>query len=154
MWRVWVSLGWINPGDFLIPPSMNLGGLHHIRGKGIHKHRIMDSYGLHTCHDHCRNAWKGCLGIVYCADNKACRVINKGVISPQISSFPCNQLVTGFVWICPLVKIYISGRIQSFKRLIRYLLGCQWRRLAFILLFRDNIDLTTLWMEGLRCCRS
>jgi len=146
MWRVWVSLGWINPGDFLIPPTTNLGGLHRIHGKGIHKHRLIDSYRLHTCHDHCRNAWKGCLGIVFCADDEACHVVNKGLILPQISSFPCNRLLTGFVWILPLVNIYISGRIQSFKRLIGYLRGCQQCRLTLILLLLDNIDLPTLRM--------
>jgi len=146
MWRVWVSLGWINPGDFLKPPTMNLGSLHHICGKGIYKHGIIDSYRLHTCHDHRQNAWKGCLGVVFCAVNEACHIVTKGLISPQISSFPCNRLPTGFVWILPLVNIYISGRIQSFKRLIAYLLGCQQRRLAFILLLPDNIDLRMLKM--------
>ena len=150
MWRVRVSLGWINPGDFLISPTMNLGGLHRIRGKGIHKHHIIASYMVHTCHDHRRNTWKGCLGVVFCTNDEACHVVNEGLISPQISSFSCNQLLICFVWILPLVNIYISGPIQSFQRLIRYLLGCQRCRLTFILLLQEYIDLPTLRMLGLR----
>jgi len=56
--------------------------------------------------------------------------------------------------ILPLVTMYICGRIQSFKRLIQFLLGCQRRRLAFIILLRDNMDLPTLRMYGLRRGRS
>jgi len=47
--------------------------------------------------------------------------------------------------VLPLINIYIRGQIQSFIQLMKYLLGCQQRRLAFILLFRDNIDLLELW---------
>jgi len=128
---------------------MNLGGLHHTHGKGIHKHRIMDSYRLPTCHDHRWNTWKGYLGVVFCADDEACHVVNKGRTSPLISSFSCNKLLTGFVWILPRVNIDNSGRIQSFKRLIGYLLGCQQRRLAFIHLLRFNIDLPMVRLYGL-----
>jgi len=124
-----------------MPPTMNWGSHHRIRGKGIHKHRIIDSYRLHMCHDHRWNAWKSCLGVVFCTDDEACHVVNTGLISPQISSFPCNQLLTGLVWILPLVNICHSGRIQLFKCLIRYLLGYQWRRLMLILLLWDNLDL-------------
>jgi len=145
-WRVWVSLGWISPGDFLPPPTTSLGGLYRIHGNGIHKHRIIDSYWLHTCHDHHRNAWKGCLGITFCADDEACHCVKNGLISPQISSFPCNRFLTHFVWLIPLVNIYICGWIQSFKRLIGHLLGCQRRRLAFNLLVWDSMDLPTLRM--------
>jgi len=77
--------------------TMNLGGLHCIHGKGIDKQRILDSYTLYMCHDHCLNAWKGCLGIVFGADNEACHVINNGLISPQFSSIYWNQLLTGLV---------------------------------------------------------
>ena len=132
--RVRVSLGWINPGNSLIPLTMNLGSLHHICSKGIHKHCLMDSDRLHMCHDHCRNAWKSCLGVVFSADDEACHVVNKGLISPRISSFPCYQLLTSFVWIPPRENIYISGRIQSSKCLVKYLLGCLWPRLRLILL--------------------
>ena len=82
-----------------------MGGLDRIRGKGIHKYRIIDSYRIHTCHDHCWNASKGCLGVVFCPNDEACHVVNKGLISPQISSFPCDQLLTGFIWILPLANI-------------------------------------------------
>jgi len=116
--RVWVSLGWTNPGDILIPPSMDLGSLHQIRGKAIYKHRLTDTYRFHTCHDHQLNTWKGCMGIVFFADNEACHIVNTELKSPQISSYPCNQLLTGIGWILPPVNIYISGRIQSFKLLM------------------------------------
>jgi len=116
--RVWVSLGWFNPGNFLIPPSTNLDGLHRIHGNGIHKHHVIDSYRLHRCHDYRQNTWKSWLGIVFCADNEACHCAKEGFILPQISSFPCNPLLTRLIWILPLVNIYISGRFQSFKHLI------------------------------------
>jgi len=146
-WRVWISLGWINPGDFLIPPTWNLGGLHCIHGQGIHKHHMIDSCRLHRCHDHDQNAWKGCSGVEFCANNEACQVVNKGLISPQISSFSCNQLLTGFVWIVPLVARYISRHIESFKCLIGCVLGCQRHRLGLILLlFGDNLNLPILKM--------
>jgi len=132
-----------------MPPTMNLGSLHPMCGKGIHKHLIIDSYRLQTCHDHRWNIWKGCLGIVFCADDEAYHVVNKRLISPQIHSFPFNQLLTSFIWILPLLIIYISGRIQSFKRLIRYLLGCQWRRFVSILFLWDIIVLPTLRTKGL-----
>jgi len=48
--------GLITPGNYPIPPTMNVGGIHRICGKGIHKHRIIDSYRLLTCHEHCWNA--------------------------------------------------------------------------------------------------
>jgi len=143
-WRTWVSPHWINPGDFLIPRTMNLGGLHRIRSKGIHKHCIIDCYRLHMCHDHHQNTRKGCQGIVFCADDEAYHVVNNGLISPPISSISCNQLLTCVVSILSLLNIYISDRIQSFNRLIRYLLGCQQRRLTSILLLWDNIDLPML----------
>jgi len=75
---------------------MNLGGVHRIHGKVIHNHRLIDSYRFYTCHDYRWNAWKGSLGIVFCADDKACYVINQGIISPQICSIAFNQLLTGF----------------------------------------------------------
>jgi len=133
---------------------MNLDGPHRIRWKGIHKHRRIDSYRLHTCHDHCRNACKGCLGCVFCADDEAWYVINKELILPLISSFRCNELLTGFVWFLPVVNIYISGRIESSKHFIGYILGCQRRRLTFNLLPWDNIDLPTITIYGMRRCRS
>jgi len=108
---------------------MNLGGLHRIRGKGIHKHHIIDCYRFHAHHDHRRNAWKGFLGVVFCTNDEACYVLNKGLILPQISSVPYNQLLTGFIWILSVLNIYTSGWIQSFKRLIGYLLGFQRRGL-------------------------
>jgi hypothetical protein len=117
---------------------MNLRGLHCIRGKGIHKHCVIERYRLHTCHDHHRNTWKGCLGVVFCADTEACQVVNNGLISPQISSFPRNQLLSGFVWILPLVNIYISRWIQSLIRIVGHLLGCQRCMLAFILLLHQQ----------------
>ena len=140
---------------------MNLGGLHRIYGKGIDKHPIIDSYWLHMCHDHRWNVWKHCLGIVFCTHDEACHVFNKGLISPEISSFPCNQLFTGFIWILPLLSIYISGRIHSFQRLIEYLLPYQWHRLIFFLHLQNNLDLPTPRMLGLcqhrssmSCCDS
>ena len=117
-----------------------------ICGKGIHIHHIVDGYRLHMWHDHCRNAWKHCLGIVFCANNEACHVPNKGLISPQILSFPCNQLLTSVIWILPLVNIYIGGQIQSFKLLMWYLLGWQRCRLSFILPLQDKMDLSALSM--------
>ena len=117
-WRVWVLLGWINPGDFLIPPTMNLGSLHCICGKGIYKYHIIDGYRLPTCHYHHQNTQKSCLGNVFCANDNACHVINTGLISPQISSFHSNQLLTGFVSILRLVYIYITRQIELFKRLM------------------------------------
>jgi hypothetical protein len=53
---------------------------------------------------------------------------------PHISGFVCNQLLTSSVWICPQVNIHICRQMQSFKRLIRYLLGCLHPMLGFILL--------------------
>jgi hypothetical protein len=82
----------------------------------------------------------------YSPKDEACPVVNKGLISAQISSFPCNQLHTGFVWILPLVNTYIRRRIQSFQHLMGYLLGCQQQRLVLIVLLWDNIDLPTLRM--------
>jgi len=117
-WRIWVSLGWIIPGDWLIPPTMNQDGLHRIYGKESHKHWIFECYRLHPCHDHWKNAWRSCLGIGFCTDDKACHIFNKALISLQISIFLCSQLLTGFVWIFPQVNIYIPGRIQLFKHLI------------------------------------
>jgi len=146
MWRVWVSLGWINPGNFLLPPTMNLGSLQTVHGKGIHNHHIIDGYRLDTCQDYCRNIWKGSLGIVLCADDEACHVINPGLISQQNSSILCNQWPTYFIWILPLVNIQNSGWIQLWKHSIRPLLGCQHCMLLFILLFRDRTDLPTLGM--------
>jgi len=159
MWRVWVSLGRINPGNVLIPPAMDLHGLPWIRGKGIHEHRIIRSCRVQMCHVHCRNAWMTCLGVVFSADNEGCHVINTGLISPQISSFQCNQLLDGHVRILVVINIFISGQIQLFKHLNKYLLGCQPGRLAFVLLLRDTIHPTTLRMWGLCqlrrwfCCR-
>jgi len=150
-WRVWVSLGWITPGDFFIPPTMNQGGIQRICGKGIPKHCIMDGYRLHSCHEHCWNAWKSCLCVVFCACDEACHVINKVLILPQIFCCPCIQLLIGLVWILRLVDIYISGKIQSFKCVFKYLLGCQQRRLLFILILQDNIGSLMLTMSGL--CR-
>jgi hypothetical protein len=48
--------GWINPGDFLIPPTINLGCLQRILGKGIHKHRIIEIYRFHRCLNHHQKA--------------------------------------------------------------------------------------------------
>jgi hypothetical protein len=129
---------------------MNLGSLHRIWGKGIQKFPIIDSNRLHTCHDHRWNGSEVCLGVVFCAKNEACYVVIKGLIPRQIFMFASNQLLIGFVWIHPLVNIYISRRIQSFKHSMRYLLVCQRHWLAFILLLRDNNDLSKLRMQGLR----
>jgi hypothetical protein len=145
---VWVSLARINPGDLLIQPSMNLGGLHRMCGKWIQKHHIFDSDRLYMCHDRCWNAWKGCLGMVFCANDEACNIFNKGLILPLSASCWCNQLLTSFIWILVLVNIYISGRIEWFKHLIGYLLGCQWHRFTFIILLRDNVTLLALQMRG------
>ena len=54
-WRVSNSLGWINPGDFLIPPTMHLGRLHCICGKGIHNQYLIACYRLQQCYDYERN---------------------------------------------------------------------------------------------------
>jgi len=59
------------------------------------------------CHDHRQNAWESCQAIVFCADNEAYHDVNKGLISPQISSYPHTQLLTGSIRILPLVNIYI-----------------------------------------------
>jgi len=149
MWRVWDFLGRNNPGDFLIPPTMNLGSLHPICGKGIHKHHIINSNRLHTGHAHRQNAWKSCLGFEFCTDDEACQVVTTGLISPQISSFPCIQLLTGFVWILPLVNLYNSRQIRLFKCLIKYLIGCQWCRLELIYILQHTIGLPMLSMQGL-----
>jgi hypothetical protein len=61
---------------------MNLSGLHRIHGNGIHKHRTIHSYRLHTCHDHCRNAGNGCLGVVFCTGDEACLVLATGPGNP------------------------------------------------------------------------
>jgi hypothetical protein len=81
-WTVRNSLRWINPGDILIPPTMNLGGLHCMCSRGIHKHCLNDSDTLHTCHNHRRNAWNGCPCVVFCSDNEAYHIIKMGLISP------------------------------------------------------------------------
>jgi len=75
---VWVSLGWINPGNILIPPTMNLGNLNRICSKGIQNHCIKDSYRSHMCPEYCQNALKNCLGNVFCANNKACHIVRRG----------------------------------------------------------------------------
>jgi len=138
-WRFWVSLCWINPGDFLRWPTMNLGSLHRILGKSIHKHCIIDSYRLHTSHDNRRTAGTSWLGVVFCANDETCHIVNKRLILGQISSFPWNQLLSSFLWILPLVNTYICGWIQWLKLSIQYLLRCQRCRLTSILLLRDNI---------------
>jgi hypothetical protein len=129
---------------------MNLGGLYRIRGKGIQKLCTIDRYRLHPCNDHRWNAWKGCQYIVFCANNEVCDFVNTELISPKIFRFPCNQLLTSFVSILSLVNIDISGRIESFQHLIKYLLGRQRRRFAFILLW-DDIDHLTLRIKELHC---
>jgi len=154
MWKVWVSLGWINSSNFLVPPTMNLGGLDHIRGKGIHKHHIIDSDKLYTCHSHHWNDWTWCLSVLFRADVEAWHIINKVLILPQISSFPCNQLLTSFVWSLPLGNIYIPVRKQSFNRIIGYLLGCEQCRLALLLLLSDNVKCLTIRMKGLHQLKS
>jgi len=147
---VWVSLGLINLGNFHIPPAINLGSLHRICGKGIHIHQIMDSYRRHMCHDHRRNSGNRWLGIGICSDDEAFDIISKGHISPHITSFPCNELRTSFICIRVVVNLFISRRLLSLKCLIGYLLRCSLRRLGFILLRRQNIDLLTIRMKGLR----
>ena len=58
LWMAWVSLGLMKYGNLNIPWTMNLGGLHSIPGKGIHKIHLFDSDRLHICHDHQRNTWQ------------------------------------------------------------------------------------------------
>ena len=87
-WRVWLSLSWINRGNGLIPPTMNLGSLCHIHGKGIYNHRTININRPHMYHDDCENAWNSCLGIVLCADDEVCHIENKGLLLHQISCFP------------------------------------------------------------------
>jgi len=99
---------------------MNLGSLHHMGGNGIHKHHIINGYEIHTCHDHCWNAWKSCVGIVFCADDEACHSVNTELILRTISRFPSNQLLSGLIWILPLVHINIRGWIQSYRCLNKY----------------------------------
>jgi len=118
MWRVWASQGWIDPGNFLIPPTSNLGGSHCIRGKVIHKHSLIDGDWIHMCHDHPRNACKSFLGVQLFADNQAFYIVYKELISPQISIFPCDQMLTSVISILPLVNIYISRRIPLLKHKI------------------------------------
>jgi len=77
-----------------------------------------DGYWLYTCHNPHWNVWICCLGIVFCVNDEACHIIIKGLISRLVSSFPCNQLHTGFIWNLPLVNIYIFWQIQLFKYLI------------------------------------
>ena len=153
-WRVSVSLGRIDYGNFPITPTINLGGLHCIHGRGIHTHPMIDCYRLDMCHDHRWNTGRHCVGIVICAHDDACNVVNKVPISPQISGVPCNQSLAFFVCIFPLVNMHISGQIQSFKHLIWHRLGCQPHRLTFIILLRVNIDLLMLRMRGLLQRRS
>jgi len=131
---------------------MKLSGLHRICANRIHKHYMINSNQIHTCHDHCWNAWKICLGIVFWVDDEVCHIISTVHISLLISSVLGNQLLTNFVWILDPVNLYISGQIQSFKYLIRYLLGCRQHRPAFILLLWANIDVPTLKMYGLWQC--
>jgi len=154
MWRVCVSLGCINSGGFLMPPRTRLGHLQYFCGNAMHKHCIFSTYSLHTCHDHCWNAWKSCLGIVFCAHHEACHVFNKELISPLISSFPCNQLITGYVWIHSILDTYMCGRIQSSEPFIESRVGWQGRRVLFILSLRWNSDCPTRSMYGLHLCRS
>ena len=126
---------------------MNLSNLHRILGRGIHKHRMIESYSIHTCRDHRWNARKRSLGVVFYADNETCHVVSTGHISPDDSSFPCNQLFAGFVRILPVVSISICGRIKSFRQSIRHLLGCQQCRLTFILRVRGEMELPTLRLQ-------
>ena len=73
---------------------MNLGGLHRIHGKGIHHHWLIDGYRLHRGLDHRRNAWKSCMGVVFCTDDDSSHVVNTGLVGPQISSITLNQFLT------------------------------------------------------------
>ena len=109
---------------------------------------------LHTCHDNCRNAWRHCQGVLFCADDEACHVFNKELISLHISSFPCNQFLTSFVWILPAVNIYVSGQIQLFKHFIGYDLWNQQQKPEFILLLQDNVNFPTLMNYRLHRHRS
>jgi len=147
---MWVSLRLINPCNFLMPQTMNFDCLHRICDKGNYAHRKFDSYRPHMFHDYHWNTSQGFLGVGFCANNEACNVVNNRLISPPISGFPCNQLLTSVVWILALVNIHISGRIQSCKRFIRFLVGSWWRRLPFIFPLWDNIHLLTLRMLGLQ----
>jgi hypothetical protein len=116
---------------------------------------IIDRYRLHMCHDNRQNSWMGCLGVVFCAKDEDSLVVNKELISPRISRFPCNQLLNGFVCILRLLNLVFSEWIQSFWHWIEYVLRCLRCRLVFILIrLRDNIDLLTLRMEGLEWNRS
>jgi len=153
-WRVWVSQCWINPGNIHIPPTINLGSLQCMCGKGNHKYRINDSDRLHMFHDNRRNVWKSCHGVVYYTNNNACHIVNTWLILPQISRFACNQSLIGFVWILQLIHIYIRGQIQSLKGVFGYVLGCQPCMPAFVLLLGDNTYLLTLRMLWLLLCRS
>jgi len=146
MWRGWVSQGWINPTNFLILPTVNLGGLHHIHCEGIHKRHTIDTYRHYSYHSHHRDIRTSSLDTVLFADDVASQIVNKGLIPPHFFIFWCNQLLTIFVCILPLVNIYFSRQIQLLKWLVEYLLGCQGHWLKYILLLQDNIDLLTIWI--------
>jgi len=118
-WRVSVTLGRINPGDFLILPTPNLGSLHRNCGKGIQKHHCIDSYRLHTCHDHRQNAWKGCLRIVFCANNKDCHIVNNGLISSDFQL--CMQPIATYLWVNPssgkYIHLWANSNIRKVNRI-------------------------------------
>jgi len=154
MCRVWVFLGWINLGDFLIPPTMNLGSLHSIHGKEIPNQSVSKHNGFQPCHNHRRNACKSGLGIACHVDYAACRIVNKVLISPQICRLPCNQLLTGLVWDVAPVNIYIRLRMQILKCFMWDVVGWLRCRLQFNLLLQDRLDLPTMRMYGLCQCRS
>jgi len=146
MWRVWLSPDSINSGDFRIPPTMNMGGIHHIPWKGIPNHRIIDSYRLHTCREHFQHAGR----IVWALDSALkMRPVTSSTSrseSPLISIFPCNQLLSGFIWIIPLDSIYIFGLIQLFTPWVRLFLECQQCRVQLMLHLRDKKDHLTNWV--------
>jgi len=141
IWKVRVSLGWNHHGNFLMPPTMNLGGLHRIGGDGIHTLRIIDRCGRQSFHYHCRVTRNSCVGIVICANDKACHVVNEGSLSPQMFSFPWNQWLSGFIWILSIVNSYICRRIESFKCCIEYLVTSKQQGIAFIIPTREEINL-------------
>jgi hypothetical protein len=106
-----------------------------------------------------QNPWQSSLGIVFCANDEAVRVINKAPILPQISTIQWAQFLPAYVWIISLVNIVISSWIPLVSHKVWYVLGCQPLKISFILHVLHNLDIPVLRLTGLnhhrswmRCC--
>jgi len=123
-WRIWDSLGLINCGNVLIPPTINLGGLHCNSGKADHYRCTIDGYRIRTGHDHFRNTWQSCLDVVSCTDNEAYHMVNTGFISPLIAGFASNLLLTGHSDIIPVLIYAFAGKFDYCITYSNILVAC------------------------------